>query len=104
MNYCECSQILDRVNRALQQLINSMISARNAGNTSMTDSGQILNSQPEVSSEGQLVGGMLIVGIVFLIIFAFFLRAIEWNNRQAQIENRNEDNKEKNLSSTFKKL
>lgn len=103
MNYCECSQILDRVNKALQQLISSMISARNAGNTSMTDSGQMLNSQPEVTSGGELTGGMLAVGIVFLIIFAYFLRAIDWNNQQVQRPNEANDNKEKSLSS-FKKL
>lgn len=101
MNYCVCHQVLDRVNKALQQLVNTMASAREASSRSLTDSGETLsNNAPENESNGGLSTNMIIIGMLIIMALMYFLRAAERNNNQT---NRNENNsnskEEKSLTS-----
>ena len=94
MNLCECTRIMDRINQALSQLINSMIGANNSNTQSLTDSGETLSNTPSSNNNQSqsLELGMMFVTIAFLVIFSLFIRAIQRNNN-TENNNNNEPNK-----------
>ena len=87
MENCEC--IWNKLQKAIETVVNSLINMRDTTSNSINDSGEIMQS-PQISSNTNTGNNLMVVAILILSALAVYIRMQQRANRN---ENREQPEK-----------